>query len=195
MSCQFACLMNGRRFRTSYSAQTEPRNFGCIQTSTILASKALCQRVPFTPDLKMHPGLRLCISCCRRTWRGVVMLPQPLAVWHHDHAYAHVGACRDWRYSLEWMNSKRSLFVPAAHSFCADRRIAPLLEWGRVASLAANSNDFRCATLAVGTIYSVRSTRLALKNAATFIRHAIDSVLGGPPRQSESAAVRRCKHE
>ena len=86
-----------------------------LQTSTLLASRALLLRRPFTAGLKKHQDWDWLLRVSSEP--GVEVHPvgtEPLVIFHVEGERASVGRVRDWRFSLTWACSHGSAFSPRA---------------------------------------------------------------------------------
>jgi glycosyltransferase involved in cell wall biosynthesis len=107
-----------------------------LQTSSLLANRELIARVPFTAGLKKHQDYDFLLRAASHAKADIVMLEEPLVIWHQDHAYGHVGGQRDWRFSLNWMRSSADLFTPAARTaFVLTVAVPPIWKIGLFADL------------------------------------------------------------
>ncbi len=88
---------------------------GLLQTSTLLAPRALLLRLPFTPGLRKHQDWDWLLRAAKEP--DVLVHPvgtAPLAVFHVEGQRASVGRVADWRFSLGWALERRQLFTPRA---------------------------------------------------------------------------------
>jgi len=148
-------------------------DFRCVQTSTLLASKQLCLSLPFTPDLKMHQDYDFVLRAVEGKGAKLLMVPRPLAVWRHDHAYAHVGCGRDWKFSLQWMTTNIALFSPAARTAFMLTVVSPpcwsAALWRTLFSSPLTPGAPRPLWIAM---YCVKTMKSAFSAAASYSRQA-----------------------
>lgn len=89
---------------------------GLIQTSTILTSKELLQKVPFNNSLKRHDDWDWLLRAIAFPGVGIEFVPEPLSIWYRGENRQRVSRSSDWQYSFQWIQSKRSLVTPRAYS-------------------------------------------------------------------------------
>ncbi len=92
-----------------------------LQTSTLLAPRALLLRVPFDEGLRKHQDWDLLLRLAADPLVSVHAVGSaPLAVFHVEGDRKSVGRARNWRFSLEWARARRSLLSrPAFAGFLA----------------------------------------------------------------------------
>jgi glycosyltransferase involved in cell wall biosynthesis len=93
---------------------------GFLQTSTLLAPRDLLLAIPFREDLPMHQDWDWILQVAAHQGVSIVMLSQPLVVYHTGAAHAAVSRSSDWRFSLQWIREHRQFVSPkAAGAFIA----------------------------------------------------------------------------
>jgi hypothetical protein len=106
-----------------------------LQTTTLLAPRALLLRVPFTSGLKKHQDWDWLLRVeSQPAVRIQHVGSEPLAVFHIEGGRQSVGRVRDWRFSLQWIEGwKHAMGREAVSGFvvneCAPQmRDTPLAE-------------------------------------------------------------------
>lgn len=89
---------------------------GLIQTSTILTTKELLQKVPFNNSLKRHDDWDWLLRAVALEEVGLEFVPEPLSIWYRGEQRQRVSRSSDWQYSFDWIQSKRDLVTPRAYS-------------------------------------------------------------------------------
>lgn len=91
---------------------------GLVQTSMILAPRALLTRVPFTDGLRRHVDPDWALRAVREPNVGLIFpdTREPLAIWHIEQGRTRVSTGGDWRTSLEWVRERRGLFTREAYA-------------------------------------------------------------------------------
>jgi glycosyltransferase involved in cell wall biosynthesis len=91
---------------------------GLVQTSMIVAPKALLTRVTFTDGLRRHVDPDWLLRAVREPNVGVVFpdTREPLAIWNIEQGRTRVSTSGDWRISLTWGQSQRELFTREAYA-------------------------------------------------------------------------------
>ncbi len=90
---------------------------GFLQTSTWLISRQLLLDVPFTRDLKRCQDLDWLLHATALPETKVLVLPEVLAVFHHDEREERVSRSADWRFLYEWAVANRRYLTSTAFSF------------------------------------------------------------------------------
>jgi glycosyltransferase involved in cell wall biosynthesis len=90
---------------------------GFLQTSTWLISRPLITRVPFTRGLKRCQDLDWLLRATALPETEVVVVPEVLAIFHHDEHGERVSRTADWKFLFEWAAKNRRYFTPRAYSF------------------------------------------------------------------------------
>lgn len=88
---------------------------GFVQTSTLLARRALFQAVPFDETLGRLQDTDWLL---RAIASGACLLPLPAvrAVWHVDRGRRRISDVGDWQGTLRWAHERRDLFTPRAYA-------------------------------------------------------------------------------
>jgi hypothetical protein len=84
---------------------------GVIQTSTIMAKKALFEDAAFAM-LPRYQETDWILRVSQRPDVTLVFTREPLTVWYTDEPRASIMAARDWTTSLDWAVKSRSLMTP-----------------------------------------------------------------------------------
>lgn len=90
---------------------------GMVHTSTILARRALFERVPFDEALSRYVDLDWVLRAARVPGTGIVFAGDgPLSVWSIDEDRVRISNEDDWRWDLAWAEERRALMTPRAHA-------------------------------------------------------------------------------
>jgi glycosyltransferase involved in cell wall biosynthesis len=87
---------------------------GIVQTSTILTSKELLQKVPF--NATQHHDWDWLLQATAQEGVGIEFVPQTLCIWYLGEARPSVSRNRTWQSSLNWIKTKLNLVTPRAYS-------------------------------------------------------------------------------
>jgi glycosyltransferase involved in cell wall biosynthesis len=79
---------------------------GLIQTSTILAPKALLEQVPFR-QIPKHQDWDWLIRAMEVPGTAITFVPEVLAVWHLEEGRSSVSTVQNWHNSLQWARDNR----------------------------------------------------------------------------------------
>lgn len=90
---------------------------GFVQTSTLLAPRALLLEVPFQPGLSVHQDWDWLLRVDRRPDVSIQMLADALAVYRTEDGRETVSQRPDWRASLAWIQSHRGQISTKAFSW------------------------------------------------------------------------------
>lgn len=90
---------------------------GCLQTSTLLASKELLLQVPFQIGLKIHQDWDWVLRVGQLADLRIDLVRECLAVWNVEGTRQSIGRHGDWEFSLQWARSRRALFTQRAYSY------------------------------------------------------------------------------
>jgi glycosyltransferase involved in cell wall biosynthesis len=90
---------------------------GFLQTSTWFVSRALVLKVPFTRGLKRCQDLDWLLHATAVPEVEVRVVPEILAVFHHDESRARVSRTPDWRFLYSWALTNKRYLTPKAFSF------------------------------------------------------------------------------
>ncbi len=94
---------------------------GFLQTSTWFVSRALMIKVPFTRGLRRCQDLDWLLHATALPEIEVRILPEVLAVFHHDDRRGRVSRTSDWRFLYAWAMANRGYFTPTGILFlCRD---------------------------------------------------------------------------
>lgn len=89
---------------------------GLVQTSTILAPKALFEAVPFDEALSRYVDLDWVLRAGQRGDVGLVFAGRaPLATWSIDEDRPRISNEADWRWDVEWIRARRHLVTKRAY--------------------------------------------------------------------------------
>jgi glycosyltransferase involved in cell wall biosynthesis len=80
---------------------------GLIQTSTILAPKALLEQVPFR-QIPKHQDWDWLIRAMEVPGTAITFVPEVLAVWYLEEGRSSVSTIQNWHNSLQWARDNRS---------------------------------------------------------------------------------------
>ncbi len=98
---------------------------GLLSTITLLLPKDLFSQVPFQPGLRRHQDLDWVLRATRYPGAGVEFISKPLAIWHQAEQRVSISTTADWRISLEWLDSVRTLITARAYASFLATHIAP----------------------------------------------------------------------
>lgn len=87
---------------------------GWVQTSTLLAPRALLLAEPWNAALKLHQDWDWLLRVTARHDVGLRMLDVPLAVYRTEDGRATISRRPDWRASLDWIRSQHKRVSPRA---------------------------------------------------------------------------------
>jgi glycosyltransferase involved in cell wall biosynthesis len=87
-----------------------------ILTSTILAPKALFEKVPFMVGLRKNQDADWLVKADRVPGVGVEFLPDTLAIWYREEKRISTSATNDWRHTFAWGEQVRPLISPQAYA-------------------------------------------------------------------------------
>ena len=90
---------------------------GFLQTSTWFVSRTLMLKVPFTRDLKRCQDLDWLLHATALPEVEVRVVPEILAVFHHDENRTRVSRSPDWRFLYSWALGNKRYLTPRAFSF------------------------------------------------------------------------------
>ena len=90
---------------------------GFLQTSTWFVSRQLMLDVPFTVGLKRCQDLDWMLRATALPNTQVMVVPQALAIFHHDERPERVSRSPDWRFLYQWGSENRRYFTARAFSF------------------------------------------------------------------------------
>jgi glycosyltransferase involved in cell wall biosynthesis len=107
---------------------------GLVQTSMLLAPRALFRSIPFRPDLGRHHEWDWLLRADREAGAVLHFVDEPLSVWNAEEERTSISAGRDWKPSLEWAEEIRPMLTTRAY-------MGFILTF--VASLASRARDRR----------------------------------------------------
>lgn len=123
---------------------------GLIQTSTILTSKELLQKVPHR--LKKHDDWDWLLRATTLEGVGIEFVPEPLSIWYLGEDRNTVSSVADWQYSFNWIQAQKDLVTPRAYSSFI---------LAEVSARAAKSGDWKAFGLLLWEAISQGSPRLS----------------------------------
>ena len=90
---------------------------GLIQTSTVLAPRALFAEVPFRSGQR-YVDQDWLLRACRIAGVGIAFAAadEPLVVWHMEHERERISNRDDWRWAIAWIEARRDLVTPRAYA-------------------------------------------------------------------------------
>lgn len=97
---------------------------GLLQTSTLLASKKLLQRVRFEDGLKKHQDWDWLLRVSKEQGVKIEFVDEPLAIWNLRDSGGGVSRRLDWHASLVWIRERRSLVTRRAYAGFVATQIA-----------------------------------------------------------------------
>ena len=98
---------------------------GLLMTTTLLVPKELLAEIPFQSGLKRHQDLDWVLRCSKHEGVGIEFVAKPLAIWHQAEQRKSISTGTDWRTSLEWIDSMRSIITDRAYASFVATHIAP----------------------------------------------------------------------
>jgi glycosyltransferase involved in cell wall biosynthesis len=98
---------------------------GFLQTSTWFVSRDLLIAVPFTRGLKRCQDLDWLLHAAALPDTKLAVVPEVLAVFHHDEHGVRVSRTPDWRFIYEWASRNRKHLSRDAFSFVIATLCAP----------------------------------------------------------------------
>jgi glycosyltransferase involved in cell wall biosynthesis len=100
---------------------------GLVQLSTVVADRALLERVPFREDLRVHEDLDwlLRVSALAGVLPVFASPGEPLAIWNVDDPRRRASTAATWEESLAWIRSVRELVTPQAYAGFVLTLVAP----------------------------------------------------------------------
>lgn len=90
---------------------------GFLQTSTWFVSRALMLKVPFTRGLKRCQDVDWLLHATAMPEVEVRVVPEVLAVFHHDESRPRVSRTADWRFLYSWALANKKYLTRRAFSF------------------------------------------------------------------------------
>jgi glycosyltransferase involved in cell wall biosynthesis len=98
---------------------------GLLMTTTLLVPKQLLAEIPFQCGLRRHQDLDWVLRAARHDGVGIEFVAKPLAIWHQAEQRKSISTGTDWRTSLEWIDSMRSIITDRAYASFVATHIAP----------------------------------------------------------------------
>ncbi len=89
-----------------------------IVTPTILAKKALLEKIPFSQNLPRHEDLDWLVRASQELDVGIEFVSEPMAIVNvmYSKKRQSLSNVNDWKYSLSWIRSVRELISPQAYA-------------------------------------------------------------------------------
>ncbi len=89
-----------------------------IVTPTILAKKALLEKIPFSQNLPRHEDLDWLVRASQELDVGLEFVSEPMAIVNmiYSKKRQSLSNINDWKYSLNWIRSVRELISPQAYA-------------------------------------------------------------------------------
>lgn len=100
-------------------------NEGLMQTSTLVGSKALFEKVKFDENLIRHQDWDLCLSFANLSDLKYAYLDEPLSIWHGDDNLDRVSRSMAYEFSMNWINSHRKKISTKSYTAIWDNIIIP----------------------------------------------------------------------
>jgi hypothetical protein len=98
---------------------------GLMQTSTLLAPKALLETTPFSTGLLKHQDWDWVLRCSVRSDVSILFVEHPVAIWNLDAAPTRVSETHRWRQSVGWIRSVKSITTPRSYASFIAHYVAP----------------------------------------------------------------------
>lgn len=89
---------------------------GLLQSSTLLTSKELLEKVPPNLKTRKHEDWDWLLRAISVKGVGIEFVPEPLSVWYLGEKGQSVSRTPDWEYSFSWIQDKRDLVTARAYS-------------------------------------------------------------------------------
>ena len=89
---------------------------GFLQTSSLLAPRSLFQAIPFHAGLQRHEDWDWLLRVWTIRGVGLELVMEPLVVWNDDMGRSRISTKRNWRQSLEWIQSVPHLVTPKVYA-------------------------------------------------------------------------------
>jgi glycosyltransferase involved in cell wall biosynthesis len=89
---------------------------GLLSTITLLVPKDLLAEIPFRSELKRHQDLDWVLRAAGHNGVGIEFVARPLAIWHQAEQRKSISTGNDWRSSLEWIDSVRTIITTRAYA-------------------------------------------------------------------------------
>jgi glycosyltransferase involved in cell wall biosynthesis len=109
---------------------------GLLSTITLLFPKDLYEQVPFRAELTRHQDLDWVLRVSEFAGVGIEFVPEPLAIWHQAENRKSISVTSNWKASMQWLESVKSLITRRAYSgFIASHIAAQAAREGAWATL------------------------------------------------------------
>jgi len=89
---------------------------GLMQTSTLLVTRRLLQKVKFQDGLRKHQDWDWLLRAAKEPGTRVEFVNEPLAVWNLREPSGSVSRKLDWQASLNWIRERRGLVTRRAYA-------------------------------------------------------------------------------
>jgi glycosyltransferase involved in cell wall biosynthesis len=89
---------------------------GLLQTSTLLITRRLLQKVKFQDGLRKHQDWDWLLRAAREPGAKIEFVNEPLAIWNLREAGGSVSRKLDWQASLTWIRDRRGLVTRRAYA-------------------------------------------------------------------------------
>lgn len=89
---------------------------GLLQTSTLLATRRLLQKVRFKDGLRKHQDWDWLLRAAREPGVRIEFVDEPLAIWNLSETMGGVSRKLDWQGSLTWIRERRGLVTRRAYA-------------------------------------------------------------------------------
>jgi glycosyltransferase involved in cell wall biosynthesis len=115
------------------------RGEGQLQTSMLLTTRALMERVPFTSGLRRHQDSEWYLRVSQISGVEFHFVRESLVKWYIEEDRGAITNREDWESSLDWLRSNRSRMTRRAYAGFISTQLAPEAskqgEWGAVPTL------------------------------------------------------------
>jgi glycosyltransferase involved in cell wall biosynthesis len=88
-----------------------------MQTSTLLVRREMMLAVPFRSGLTRHQDWDWVLRAEQASGVKLIVVDEPLVIYHAEDGRESVGREQDWEFSLEWGESMREFFSAKAYSW------------------------------------------------------------------------------
>jgi glycosyltransferase involved in cell wall biosynthesis len=131
---------------------------GFIQTSTLLAPRALMQEVPFTANLPRHQDWDWLIRAAVHPGVEFLWVWKPLVIYHFDGYRKSVSSAKSLDPSLQWINTNRLVTPKARAYFYATQIAARCHTPAQIVSIILNTLRYpRALLIAMGLMLTPRA--------------------------------------
>jgi len=89
---------------------------GLLQTSTLLATRKLLQKIRFKDGLRKHQDWDWLLRAAREPGVRIEFVDEPLAIWNLSETTGGVSRKLDWQGSLTWIRERRGLVTRRAYA-------------------------------------------------------------------------------